>query len=57
MILNYGDQEFAVDFDTEFIMRRQCYIDGNNCIFCPESNDCLDELHFVYEELNESRSN
>lgn len=55
MILEYGDQDFVIDFDTEFIQRYKCYEDGNNCLFCPDSDVCLEELQFVYEELNGNR--
>lgn len=55
MILDYGDQSFVVDFDTEFIQRYYCYQDGNSCLFCPDADTCLEELQFVYEELNERR--
>jgi hypothetical protein len=51
MIMNYGDQEFVVDFETDFIQRRGCYLDGNNCFNCPEEEECLEELHFVYDVL------
>lgn len=55
MVLDYGDQSFVVDFDTEFIQRYYCYQDGNCCLFCPDADTCLEELQFVYEELNERR--
>lgn len=51
MILNYGDQEFVVDFENNFIQRHNCYLDGKNCLNCSEADECFEELSFIYEEL------
>lgn len=51
MILNYGDQEFVVDFENNFIQRHNCYLDGKNCFNCSEYDSCCEEMDFVYGEL------
>lgn len=51
MIKNYGKQEFAVDFDEEFIQMYKCYLEGTQCSICDCNTDCAEELPFVYNEL------
>ena len=50
-IETYGKQEFAIDFDTEFIQMYKCYLQGMKCSACDYQEDCADELPFVYNEL------
>jgi len=51
MIINYGDQEFVIDFESNFIQRHYCYLDGKNCLNCDEYEECSDEMSFIFEEL------
>lgn len=51
MILEFGGEEFVVEPEIDFIQRRECYRQGNNCQKCPEYNCCVDELDFVYNQL------
>ena len=51
MICQYGNYDFVVDFDTDFIMFYNCYQDGKECLNCPEYENCSEELDFVMEQL------
>lgn len=54
MLINYGKQDFVVDYDTDFIQRHACYLDGMYCLNCPEYDNCSEELDFVLEETRQT---
>lgn len=51
MVVTYGKQDFIVDFDTGFIQKHSCFLDGKQCMNCNLCTDCTEELDFVFKEL------
>jgi len=62
MVINYEGIEYVVDPSISFIMPRNCYTNGMNCLNCYESfmGDCpMEEINEedIFELANNSKIN